>query len=88
MPSKIADEELGQAVLQSVRDGSYPSSEELISADVPPTALPVVLQLLDHAREEVKVCTTLRKLNIMYLLTYNTYKGRLERAQSGHRPGY
>ena len=67
MPPQIPDEQLGQAVLESARDGVYPASEEVISADVPATALPVLLRLLDEAREEVKVRRTSVQLSCWYL---------------------
>lgn len=55
MPSHVLDEELGQAILKSAKDGLYPASEDVISADVSASALPISLQLLRDAREEVKV---------------------------------
>ncbi|KAI9871219.1 MAG: ribosome biogenesis protein ytm1, partial [Pleopsidium flavum] len=55
MPSQVPDEQLAQAVLRSAKDGVYPDSEEVITAEVPPTTLPILLQLLDKAREEVKI---------------------------------
>ncbi len=55
MPSRVSDEQLGQAILNSAKDGLYPTSEEVITADVSASALPVALQLLRDAREEVKV---------------------------------
>ncbi|KAH0563008.1 hypothetical protein GP486_002428 [Trichoglossum hirsutum] len=55
MQSQISDEQLGEAVLKSVQYGVYPDSEEVISADVPASALPVVLGILDSARDDVKL---------------------------------
>lgn len=79
MPSQVSDEQLGQAILNSAKDGSYPASEEVISADVPASALPVALQLLRDAREEVKVSHVDRNGNIILLLIINL-AGRYQRA--------
>lgn len=55
MPSTIADQHHGQALLDSIQNGSYPESEEVISADLPSTAIPDILELLKQARKDVKV---------------------------------
>ena len=59
MPSQIPDTQLGEAVLRSVQHGVYPDSEEVISADIPASALPVVLGILNRARDDIKVATCL-----------------------------
>ncbi len=56
MPSRITPQQYGQAVLEHVQTGVYPESEEVISADFPPSALPKVSKLIEQAREDVKVC--------------------------------
>ena len=56
MPSRITPQQYGQAVLEHVQTGAYPDSEEVISADFPPSALPEVSKLIQQAREDVKVC--------------------------------
>lgn len=56
MPSRITPQQYGQAVLEHVQTGAYPESEEVISAEFPPSALPEVLGLIEQAREDVKVC--------------------------------
>lgn len=55
MPSVALDHQLGQAVLDSVQNASYPESEEVIAAELPPSAIPNTLKLLERARNEVKV---------------------------------
>lgn len=60
MPSKIPDHHYGQALLDSVQDGSYPESEEIISAELPPPAIPGILNVLEQARNDVKVCALSR----------------------------
>lgn len=56
MPSRITPQQYGQAVLDHVQTGAYPESEEVVSANLPPSALPEVSKLLEQAREDVKVC--------------------------------
>ena len=56
MPSRITPQQYGQAVLEHVQTGAYPESEEVISADLPPSALPEVSKLIEQTREDVKVC--------------------------------
>lgn len=56
MPSRITPQQYGQAVLEHVQTGAYPESEEVISAEFPPSALPEVVRLIEQAREDVKVC--------------------------------
>lgn len=78
MPSAVEDRQLGQAVLDSVQYGSYPESEDVISAEVPPTAIPSILKLLGQAREGVKVCflsATCLALPTLSLLTAGTHPG-------------
>jgi len=62
MPSKLFEQHHGQALLDSIQNGSYPESEGVISADLPSTAIPDILKLLKQAREDVKVHEQLRKI--------------------------
>lgn len=57
MPPDVLYHQYGQALLDSVRDGSYPESEEVISAELPPAAIPDILNNLEQTRNDVKVCT-------------------------------
>ena len=66
MPSQILHREYAQAVLESVRSGAIPDSEEVISAELPPSAIPTVLKLIDEACENVKV-----RIQLHYLLITN-----------------
>lgn len=49
------DERVSRALLQSLKDGTYPDSEDIISADLQPSALATELDFIRDAREEVKV---------------------------------
>lgn len=55
MPSQITSHQYGQAVLEHVQNGTYPE-EEVISAELPSSALPEISKLVEQARDEVKVC--------------------------------
>lgn len=55
MPSGTSDLELSKAVYQHVDLGTYPDNEEVISAELPSTALETLSKLLDQARADVKV---------------------------------
>ena len=55
MPSQISHDAFGQALLHSIQDGGYPEAEEVVSAELPSSALPMVLELLTQARVDVKV---------------------------------
>ena len=55
MPSQILDRQYGNAILQSVQNGSYPDPEDLISSELPPSTLPGVVDLLDSARKVFEV---------------------------------
>lgn len=55
MSSQPTALQLAEAVLNSVRSGQYPDSEEIISAEVTPPVFSVALELLSNARDDVKV---------------------------------
>ena len=55
MPPQISDDQLGHALLQSVKDGSYPEDETIISAELPSSALAGLSELIEVARADVKV---------------------------------
>lgn len=55
MPPQISDRQYGQAVLNSVQSGTYPENEEIVAAEISPSALPTILKLVNQAREDVKV---------------------------------
>jgi protein transport protein DSL1/ZW10 len=54
MPA-LSEDRLSRALLQSLKDGTYPDSEEIVSAELPASALSTELQFIRDAREEVKV---------------------------------
>lgn len=55
MSSSVPADQLGKAVLNAVQNGTYPDSEEIISANFSPSAFPQALELFNGARDEVKV---------------------------------
>ena len=87
MPSRITSQQYGQAVLEHVQTGAYPESEDVVSADFPPSALPEVSKLIEQALEDVKVCIHGRSTCIAkHLITENIEK--YQEGQPGQRPGY
>ena len=55
MSSKIAPQQYAQALLDHVQNGTFPESEEVVSAELSPSALPAVSKLIEQAREDAKV---------------------------------
>ncbi len=55
MPKPFTDDQYGQALFESAQSGAYPESEELVSAELPSSALPGIVKLLEKGREDVKV---------------------------------
>lgn len=58
MPPIVRAQQYAQTVLEHVQNGVYPEDEEVISAELPSSALPTVSKLIDQAREELKVRLT------------------------------
>ncbi|KAK2812476.1 hypothetical protein FQN50_001477 [Emmonsiellopsis sp. PD_5] len=54
MPGKAHDNAVSQALLKFLTDGSFPETEDLVSAEFPPTAAAKQLSQISKAREEVK----------------------------------
>ncbi|KAF2644286.1 hypothetical protein P280DRAFT_421130 [Massarina eburnea CBS 473.64] len=54
MPSQVSDQQLGDAVLESVQHGSFPQSEDVASAEVSSAALPKLLEVVGRAREDTR----------------------------------
>ena len=55
MSLHISDHQYGQAVVDSIYNGSYPDSEEVVSGELPQSALSTILAQINQAREDVKV---------------------------------
>ncbi|KAI9887292.1 MAG: hypothetical protein M1823_000886 [Watsoniomyces obsoletus] len=55
MPSINLDPELAEAVLSFVRHGTYPESEDVISAEFSSSAILPTLKLLQDARQDIQV---------------------------------
>lgn len=55
MPVTVSEEQLCQSVLDFVVDGAYPSSEEIVAAEFPVSALSRQLESIAHAREQLEV---------------------------------
>ena len=57
MPSALLHHQYGQALLDSVRDGHYPESEEVIAAELETAAIPTILNHVEQTRNNIKVCS-------------------------------
>lgn len=55
MPPKASEDELCQALLEFVTDGTYPESEDVVASEFPASAVPDELQCISKAREETEV---------------------------------
>ena len=55
MPSRITPQQYGQAVLEHAQTASYPEDEDVVSAELQPSALPEVSRFIGQAREDVQV---------------------------------
>ena len=55
MTAPVTDRELSSALLNSIKDGTYPESESVLVAQVPAQALSLVLQDVQDARSELEV---------------------------------
>jgi centromere/kinetochore protein ZW10 len=55
MSFQASDEQLGDALLQSVEYGAFPQDEDVASATVPSGALPKLREVVGKAREDTKV---------------------------------
>jgi centromere/kinetochore protein ZW10 len=60
MSPQASDEQLGDALLQSVEYGAFPQDEDVASAAVPSSALPKLLEAVGKAREDTKACEHVR----------------------------
>ena len=58
MPPKAPDHDLAQALLEAVQSGSFPQTEHVVAAELPNSALPQVLTLIDKAQEGLQVSHT------------------------------
>ena len=72
MPSQVSDEQLGDALLQSAERGAFPQDEHVASAAVPPSALPKLLEVVNKAREDTKVCKDIWLLSRFLGATYHS----------------
>ena len=55
MPPSISSHEYGQAILQHAQSGIYPEAENVISGNLPSTALGEVSRVIAEAKEDLKV---------------------------------
>jgi len=56
MTGSVVDHELSAAILSSIQEGTFPDSEDVLTAELPATALPSILGELSDASQQLKVC--------------------------------
>lgn len=66
MPPKPSAEELADAVIRNVENGTYPESEEVVTAELSGPAIPKLLENLKQTKDHVKVWrSTCRSLTLV-----------------------
>ena len=55
MPDITSEDDLCQAILRFLTEGSFPESEDIVAAEFPATEVPAQLRQISKAREEVEV---------------------------------
>lgn len=55
MTATVADHDLSSAIISSIREGTFPDSEDVLTAEVPVTALPSILGDVLNARQQLEV---------------------------------
>jgi hypothetical protein len=55
MTASVGDHQLSAAILSSICDGSFPDSEDVLTAELPATALPSILREVSEARQQLEV---------------------------------
>jgi hypothetical protein len=55
MTASNADHDLSAAIISSIKEGSFPDSEDVLTAELPATALPTILEEVSEARQQLEV---------------------------------
>jgi protein transport protein DSL1/ZW10 len=55
MTASIADHDLSAAIISSIKEGTFPDSEDVLTAELPATALPTLLEEVSEARQQLEV---------------------------------
>jgi centromere/kinetochore protein ZW10 len=69
MTVSIADHDLSAAIISSVKEGTFPDSEDVLIAELPATTLPTLLEEVSEARQQLEVERYPKKLLITLRLT-------------------
>ena len=76
MTASVADHDLSTAILNSIREGTFPDSEDVLTAELPATALPSILGEVSDARQQLEVQQYVQKLSTTLRLTARAFLGR------------
>ena len=55
MTASIADHDLSPAIISSIKEGTFPDSEDVLTAELPATVLPTLLEEVSEARQRLEV---------------------------------
>lgn len=55
MTASNADHDFSAAIISSIKEGSFPDSEDVLTAELPATALPSILEEVSEARQQLEV---------------------------------
>lgn len=55
MTVNVAEHDLSAAIISSIKDGSFPDSEQVLTSELPATALPSILHEVSQARQLLEV---------------------------------
>ncbi len=55
MTTTVADHDLSAAIISSIKEGAFPDSEEVLTAELPTTALPSILREVSEALQQLEV---------------------------------
>jgi protein transport protein DSL1/ZW10 len=55
MTASIADHDLSPAIISSIKEGTFPDSEDVLTAELPATVLPTLLEEVSEARQQLEV---------------------------------
>lgn len=55
MTASKADHDFSAAIVSSIKEGGFPDSEDVLTAELPAIALPSILEGVSEARQQLEV---------------------------------
>ena len=69
MTASNADHDFSATIVSSIKEGSFPDSEDVLTTELPATALPSILEEVSEARQQLEVEHEPNKLLVKLGLT-------------------